>query len=211
MQKEATAQVVNTLFERLISINPAFKQAWPTEYEFQATKKEWVLAFMDAGISSIERVKKGIDKVRLSPSPFIPSPGEFIEFCKVTPEDIGAPSLEKAYREACEKSHPCYGENKNWSHKAIKHACLKIGSFFLRTESTAKTKPAFKEAYLEACEEFAEGRNLNQIEDKGQDTHENRMKYQEYFGELNQKRKYSNAPSEIEILSYGEWLSMGSN
>lgn len=162
--EEETASVVNQLFDRLVAINPAFKQAWPTEYEFKATKKEWTLAFIEAGISSIDRVKKGLKNVRMNASPFVPSPGEFISMCVSSPSDIGAPSLDQAYNEACQKSHPCYGENKNWSHEVVRYAASKAGSYFLRTEPISKSKPVFEKYYTEACEDFASGRIMQQLE-----------------------------------------------
>ncbi len=82
MEENKTVDIVNTLFERVIAINPAFKQAWPTEYEFKLTKKEWITAFMDAKLSDIEQIKRGLSVMRMSASPFIPSPGQFIEWCR---------------------------------------------------------------------------------------------------------------------------------
>lgn len=166
MTNQKTSEIVNQLFERLISINPAFKQAWPTESEFKATKKEWVLAFVDSGISSIEQIKSGIKKLRLDPSPFIPSPGEFIKLCTPEPEDIGAPNVDLAYDEACKKSHPSYGKVKNWSHKAVEYARNKMGAFRLINYSRAETYPDFKKAYYDAINELLKNINTNQIEQR---------------------------------------------
>ena len=163
-EQDKTARIVNQLFERLIAINPAFKQAWPTEEEFRATKKEWTLAFAESGINSIEQIKKGLAKQRLSASPFVPSPGAFMASCKASPEDIGAPAIELAYDEACRKSHPSYGDNKNWSHPVVLHARNKVGSHKLTGLDRKSTFPAYKEAYLDSCDQHAFGSNLNQLE-----------------------------------------------
>lgn len=164
--RETTASIVNQLFDRLIAINPAFKQAWPTEHEFQATKKEWVLAFEDARINTIEQLKSGLKSVRMNPSPFIPSPGQFIQMCKQSPEDIGAPSVEKAYDEACRKSHPSYGQNKNWSHPAVENARNSVGAYDLSNLPAKQTLKRFTEVYRDACDQFGSGSNLNQIEQR---------------------------------------------
>lgn len=203
----STVEIVNQLFQRLLAINPAFKQAWPTEEEFKATKKEWVLAFQEANINTIEHLKKGLAKVRLNPSPFIPSPGEFIAMCKPEPEDVGAPSIDKAYREACEKSHPSYGSEKNWTHEAIEYAWRKTRAWELRENSHKESvKNSFKDYYREGVELCINGRNLMQVEDKGQDTAENRRKYQVYFGDRRRMRQFHSNPETVEILSYEDWL-----
>lgn len=160
MSHEKTAAVVNALFERLIAINPAYKQSWPNEQSLAATKREWVFAFIDAEITTTEQLKKGLSKCRLAPSPFIPSPGQFIEWCKVEPEDIGAPSIRFAYDEACTNSR-AYETKKNWSHPTVKHAAVAVGSMRLSQESKDKTYPLFEKEYLEACNLYSKG-NLRQ-------------------------------------------------
>ena len=167
-KQETTATIVNQLFDRLIAINPAFKQAWPTEHEFQATKKEWVLAFVDSGIKTIEQLKQGLKAVRMNPSPFIPSPGQFIAMCKQGPEDIGAPTVEKAYDEACIKSHPSYGPDKNWSHAAVENARNNVGAYNLTNLPARQTKKLFSDAYFDACDLFGSGSNLSQIEQRSE-------------------------------------------
>lgn len=153
---QKTGEVVNALFERLIAINPAFKQAWPTDASLQATKKEWIIAFMEVGIDSISRLKKGLAKCRLSTSPFIPSIGEFISWCNVTPDDVGAPDVETAYRQACKNSQ-FYETEKVWSHEAVRYAFNHVGSYNLSNKTRQQTYPAFVDAYQDACELFSKG------------------------------------------------------
>jgi len=77
-----TAEIVNKLFRVFQGIFPAFRQAWPTEQEFNFAKKEWVKAFLQADMTDIAIIKLGVDKFRLMDSPFVPSPGQFIKMCK---------------------------------------------------------------------------------------------------------------------------------
>lgn len=160
---ENAINVVNQLFEKLVVIMPAFKQAWPTEKEFDLTKKEWVIAFKQAEINSIEQLRRGIDHFRTLPRAFIPSPGEFISMCKPTPKDIGAPSPEDAYLEACRNAHPTE-KNPKWSHIVVRHAANSTGMFVLRTEPMSISKPIFRLQYEDSCLQFAEGRIMEQIE-----------------------------------------------
>lgn len=156
--------IVNKLFERMFAIKPAYRQAWPDNESMQASKKEWVLAFKDEGIDSVEQLKKGIATLRTKPTPFIPSPGEFIQMCRFEPEDIGAPSVEMAYREACKYSSPT--ENKmKWSHPAVKHAWSSTGSWRLHQESRKATFSDFAKNYDFAINAFMKGELKEQLAD----------------------------------------------
>ena len=204
---EKTAKIINYVFKRLKGIIPALKYSADSQVGIDHIRAEYTYCFIRNNINNLNIINKALNKLADKKSTFLPSPGEFIALCKLDPIDIGAPSLNAAYKEACEKAHPCYGEKK-WSHEAVKHAYLKTGPCSLRTEPASKTKPAFETAYLESCEDYADGKNLNQIEAKGKDTQENRMAYQEYWGELNQQRKYSKTPDDIVILTYQQWLDL---
>lgn len=174
---------------------PAFKQAWPTEGDFKLAKKEWILAFQAANINSISQLKKGIDHFRIQSKAFVPSPGEFIAMCKSSPEDIGAPSLVEAYKEAIRNSYPD-GTKKTWSHPCVRYAAQKSDSYFLRTESKQRTQNVFQKNYLDAIEQFGEGKILHQIENKKTDTIDNRIKFQEQWG---------GQPANIRPI-YADWL-----
>lgn len=208
LDKEAI-EIVNQLFEKLTRIKPAFKQAWPTDYQFNMVKREWVASFKDNNIHSLNQIKKAYEKLRDAPSAFIPSPGEFIELCKPEPQDINAPDLKSAYSEACLKSHPTYGPDKNWSHVAVRNAAREVGSHELRSEPASKTKPMFKKAYEKAIKDYSDNRNMDQIENKRQDNPENKRKYQDYYGDMKQRQKLGAISGDTEVLSYEQWLSMG--
>lgn len=75
-------KLINHLFRVLTAIFPAFKQAWPTESEFEMSKREWIKAFKQANLTHTEDMKRGVDKYRLLTTPFVPSPGQFIAMCK---------------------------------------------------------------------------------------------------------------------------------
>jgi len=160
-----TTAIVNQLFNRLLAMNPAFKQSWPTEAEFKATKKEWILAFQDARIDSVEKVQKGLKELRLSPSPFVPSPGEFISMCRLTPEDIGAPPVEQAFDEACRQAHP-QSWKPNWSHAIVMHAYQRTGSSVFLNSKKETSYKKFQQHYDQACLDYQDGKIMAQIEYK---------------------------------------------
>jgi hypothetical protein len=79
--------IVNKLFKTFVTIFPAFRNAWPTQQEFDAAKKEWMKAFKLAKLTDVEIIKIGVNKYRLAETPFVPSPGQFIAMCGVSPSE----------------------------------------------------------------------------------------------------------------------------
>lgn len=102
-----TAKIINSLFLMFQGLCPAFKQAWPTETEIQEAKRQWVITFDLAGLRSVDDVRRGANKFRLQPSSFVPTPGYFIDLCRldIKPQsdtrnksDYALPTLEKERR-----------------------------------------------------------------------------------------------------------------
>lgn len=158
---EMDYKLINKLFVTFQSIFPAFKQAWPTEDEFLNAKREWMKAFKQVKLEDIELIKIGVMRFRLLPTPFVPSPGQFIQMCKRPLEEHGLKTPEMAFREACEQSNPT--ASKIFSHAVVKLARDLTGSFFLSTHPRSKTFPVFEKHYKDACELFIQNRNLKQI------------------------------------------------
>jgi hypothetical protein len=91
---EADYKLINDLFVVFQSIFPAFKQAWPTQSEFENSKREWIKAFKLVNLCDLETIKIGVNKFRLLENPFVPSPGQFIAMCK--PEVSLVPPMYRA-------------------------------------------------------------------------------------------------------------------
>lgn len=157
---EETANIVNLLFREMQSIFPAFKQAWPTQSEFNRAKKNWVKAFISVELNTVEQLRFGLKQCRLSGSHFAPSVGEFIEWCSPKPEDIGLLPMEEAYnlsilinRQFSDHKPTC-----NKTYTVIRHVIDQIGPMQyreLRAELAFKT---FERYYTIACKQFIEGK-----------------------------------------------------
>ncbi|WP_336279946.1 replication protein P [Cronobacter dublinensis] len=104
--QERTAKgVVNTEAERLVdTLFRQLKQVFPasaatnlrTEVDEAAAKQQWILAFAENGIVRREQLAAGMKRARRSLSPFWPSPGQFIEWCREEEfEQLGLPSPEE--------------------------------------------------------------------------------------------------------------------
>ena len=98
--KALTLEVMNRLFQSLQRICPGFRAAWTTQEDYEGAKQEWLKAFHDAHLNDVALIKQGLDRLRLSPTPFVPSSGEFIALCQPTAEELGLPPVDIAYREA---------------------------------------------------------------------------------------------------------------
>ena len=99
------AQVFNELFKQLRATFPASMANIKTQEDLNEFRRQWVLAFSENGIRTIEQVNAGMKIARQQEIPFLPSPGQFIKWCKQ--EDyasLGLPTeneLYEMYREYC--------------------------------------------------------------------------------------------------------------
>jgi hypothetical protein len=158
-----TVDVVNALFKELQSIFPAWKQAWPDDKALQAAKRSWVKGFMSEGITTLEQIRYGLQQCRKSGCDFAPSVGRFILWCRPTPEMIGMPADDLAYREACEKSHPSISATAVWSHQGVYHAACETGFFTLSSLPAEKSRPIFNRNYAITIRMLLAGEPLRSI------------------------------------------------
>ena len=119
-----TAEVVERLFRQLQAIFPAHKQAWPDDKALAAAMRSWTKGFIAEGICTLEHIRFGIEQCRKSGSPFAPSVGQFIGWCKPGPEAFGLPASADAWVEALMGVY---------SHEGVKIAANETGIFDLRT------------------------------------------------------------------------------
>lgn len=137
--------VVNRLFRELKAIFPAWRNAWPTAEDEAAAKRSWTKAFISVGLTQLEQIRFGVEQCRLSSRPFMPSVGEFIQWCQPTPEVLGLPSAEKAYRQACALAHPA--ADRSQAHAAVFHAASETGLHLLASQPESVSRPVFDYHY----------------------------------------------------------------
>jgi len=158
---DATAEVVNRLFAELQCIFPAWRQAWPSDKSLASAKRSWIKGFAAAGINTLEQIRFGLEQCRQSGSDFAPSVGRFIQWCKPTPEMLGLPSGDAAYREACRKAHPAF--SGNWSHQAVYHAACQTGFYELASLPEERSRKLFDRNYAATVEMVMAGEPLREI------------------------------------------------
>lgn len=93
------AKFVDRLFTRLKAIFPAWQAAFDGEEGYQEAKHLWLEALVNNGITTADQFKRGIAQAERDSSPFFPSVGKFIQWCKQDCyEALGLPSEDKLYQ-----------------------------------------------------------------------------------------------------------------
>lgn len=141
------SELVNLLMERLKQIFPSMRsQLADKDYE-TGVIQQWAIALAENNLLKPDSIKRGLAKARLHNSPFLPSVGMFIEWCKPNYEDLGLPSEEEALKQAL-NAHLT-------KHEAVLHALSMVDSFELRSASGDVCRRIWKKAWGETIK-FAE-------------------------------------------------------
>ncbi|HHL0960375.1 TPA: replication protein P [Serratia marcescens] len=91
-------QLFNDVFKVLRQICPAATATIKTDDELNILREQWVRAFAENGIRSMDQINAGLAEARRLASPFLPSPGQFIEWCQAA-QRAGLPTAEELYGE----------------------------------------------------------------------------------------------------------------
>lgn len=90
------AKFVDRLFARLKAIFPAWQAAFDGEEGYQEAKRLWLEALVNNGVTTAAQFKCGIAQAERSGSPFFPSAGQFIAWCKTDDYAVlGLPTVEE--------------------------------------------------------------------------------------------------------------------
>lgn len=117
-------RLVDAMFKQLKQLFPAAEQTnLKTPAQETAAKQQWIAAFAEGGVRTREQVSAGMRHARASESPFWPSPGQFIKWCKDSKMVLGI-SIEDVmgefHRYAKEKSlQPGGPERFPWRHPVM--------------------------------------------------------------------------------------------
>lgn len=87
-QLEQVAQIINSVFAQLLAAFPA-ALANRTQGDLDTIRGQWTLAFAENGITTMEQVKAGMRVARRQEKPFLPSPGQFIAWCRESGGALG--------------------------------------------------------------------------------------------------------------------------
>ncbi|MDR7875793.1 replication protein P [Yersinia mollaretii] len=92
-------KMVDALFKNLKQVFPAaVSTTFRNPADEVAAKRQWIAAFAENGIRSREQLSAGMQHARASESPFWPSPGQFIAWCKKGALKVaGLPDADELY------------------------------------------------------------------------------------------------------------------
>lgn len=86
---EQVAQVFNKLFNELRAAFPASMANFRTQEDLNEFRRQWLLAFQENGIHTMAQVDAGMRIARRQERPFLPSPGQFVAWCKQSGGALG--------------------------------------------------------------------------------------------------------------------------
>ncbi len=122
-KKRQVASIFNDLFVQLQAAFPASMATIKEQSQLNEFRKQWMLAFLENGITTMEQVNAGMRQARKQDSPFIPSPGKFVSWCKDSKTVLGIgieDVMGEFHRYAKEKGlHPGGAERFPWRHPVL--------------------------------------------------------------------------------------------
>ncbi|QMA48694.1 phage replication protein [Citrobacter freundii] len=126
---EQVAQIFNKLFSELRAAFPASMANFRSQEDVNEFRRQWLLAFQENGIHSLEQVDAGMRVARRQERPFLPSPGQFVAWCKqsggvlnITVENVIAEYWDWRNRSFEFTS----SEQFPWSQPVMYHVCVEL-------------------------------------------------------------------------------------
>jgi len=74
--------VLNIVMKSIKAIYPAWRTTIKSQAELDNMKREWLIGFVESNIKTDKQINRGLKLARADKNPFLPSIGQFIEWCK---------------------------------------------------------------------------------------------------------------------------------
>lgn len=144
---DQSIKIINHIFMRFESFIPSMKYTHDSAVSLGNIKKEFIYELRSKNVNEMNIINVAIEKIRGSGVRFIPTPGEFINFCKQDPKSLGLPSHSDAYDEALRRSRP-YTSNEKWSHAVVYNAYKITSSAALQRQGNYIEERKVKELFF---------------------------------------------------------------
>lgn len=128
-QAEQVAEIFNTLFGQLRAAFPAAMANLRTQEELNEFRRQWLLSFRENGITTMAQVNAGMRAARKQEKPFLPSPGQFVAWCRDGKGALGITAAEvlkefwhwrrTVFRYPTSEQYP-------WTQAVMYHICLEL-------------------------------------------------------------------------------------
>lgn len=144
------------VFARFMTIyGHKFKSTFDSAEEIIVAKREWALSMSHYSEAEL------VAAVNLCKEKFawMPSIAEFISVLHEVSDNLGLPSVDKAYEEAC--LYAGSPRQHKWSHPVVYHAGRSSDWFRVRTEDKRNVFPTFESHYRMFCQRLAAGESFD--------------------------------------------------
>ena len=127
-QVQQVAQIINGVFSQLLATFPA-SLANRDQNELNEIRRQWVMAFRENGITTMEQVNAGMRVARRQERPFLPSPGQFVAWCKQSGGALGI-TVDQVITEYWDWRNRSFeftsSEHFPWSQPVMYHICVEL-------------------------------------------------------------------------------------
>ena len=127
-QVQQVAQIINGVFSQLLATFPA-SLANRDQNELNEIRRQWVMAFRENGITTMEQVNAGMRVARRQERPFLPSPGQFVAWCKQSGGALGI-TVDQVITEYWDWRNRSFeftsSEHFLWSQPVMYHICVEL-------------------------------------------------------------------------------------
>ena len=121
---EQVAQVFNGLFNQLRAAFPASMANFREQRDLDEFRRQWLLAFQENGIHTMAQVDAGMRVARSQVRPFLPSPGQFVAWCKQSGGSLGI-TVDQVIAEY-RSFEFASSEQFPWSQPVMYHICVEL-------------------------------------------------------------------------------------
>ncbi|EFE8687398.1 phage replication protein [Escherichia coli] len=127
-QVQQVAQIINGVFSQLLATFPA-SLANRDQNELNEIRRQWVMAFRENGITTMEQVNAGMRVARRQERPFLPPPGQFVAWCKQSGGALGI-TVDQVITEYWDWRNRSFeftsSEHFPWSQPVMYHICVEL-------------------------------------------------------------------------------------
>lgn len=134
---------VNELMTALAGMFPAWKQAVSTKLEADAVRQQWYTALTENNITPDE-LRAGLERARRETSPWLPSCGQFLSWCR----PVKSLTVNQAWQKASQQV-----VSQEWDDPQVFEAAQRTGEYEIKRNPTVQCQKLFADHYKDVLEE----------------------------------------------------------
>lgn len=153
------AQLVDQVFIKFALLCREYDAMYADKRRENAEKLQWTLAFTKHNLRSKNQIQYALDQTEVHKWGKPPQLGQFLEWCRPSPEALGFPTFEQAYQASIQvnRQFSDYKHQDDRVDAVIRHAVAQIGSMTYREMKIENARKAFKSYYEIALQQFIDG------------------------------------------------------